>query len=291
MAEFVFDHWLNTRQTQAAIQQWFEALKEQNWRFVGLDPRLSGPSWSLEAQLQWRELVHESGAPSDPIYFTSLLLPLINQCVQGLEVIRHLDDWAALDWRVMPGHEMGQGNASELMGSGQGQLHLPLPGGSDEPLAIIWQTSNTSARQRVDLTFEQPVDVVLKTLIETPTVYQSLLEAADLLTGLTQSVTQQFLDEDLDRALAEEAIALSALTRTLSRHASRPARIFLPRVMDRFLALDRLSQRVRGPYALAPLPKPGNEATPPTLEITPSGRQAIDWLMPWWLPELEAQDS
>jgi hypothetical protein len=291
MAGFVHEHWLKTPRTQAATQQWFEALKDQNWRFVGLDPRLSGPSWSLEAQLQWRALVHESGAPSDPIYFTSLLLPLINQCVQGLEVVHHLDDWAALDWQVMPGQEMSQGNASEPIGSGQGQLHLPLPGASDEPLAIIWQASNTSARQRVDLTFDQPVDVVLKTLIETPTVYQSLLEATDLLTGLTHSVTQQFLDEDLDRALAEEAIALSALTQTLSRHASRPARIFLPRVMDRFLALDRLSRRVSGPYALALAPKPGNEAPPPTLEITPSGRQAIDWLMPWWLPELEAQDS
>ena len=291
MTEFVHDHWLMTRQTKAVTQQWFEALKNRNWRFVGLDPRLSGPNWSLEAQLQWHALVHENGAPSDPIYFSSLLLPLTNQCVQGLDIIRHLEDWATLDWRVVPRRKSGQGNASGPMGSGQGQLYLPLPGTRDEPLAISWQVSDSSARQHVDLTFDQPVDTVLKSLIGTPVVYQSLLEAADHLKRLKQSVAQQFLDEDLDRALAEEAIALSALTQTLSRHASRPARIFLPRVMDRFLALDRLSRRVRGPYAAAPVATQGNEAPPPTFEILAGGRQAIDWLMPWWLPEIETENT
>lgn len=287
LAAFIHEHWLRTQQSKTDKAKWFVALSDRGWRFVDLDPRLGGPDWSLNDRLYWRKLTHDSNAPFDHPYFAHLILALVNHSLQGETFIPLLEDWAMLDWQIMPDRAEDPREPREATVAGQGQLYLPGPEASDDSLTVIWKKDEFQGSKRVALTFARPLQDVLRSLINPGTLYQSLLEAADYLEALKQVAAQQFLDEDLSRELAEEAISLSALTRTFERHARQPTSFFLPRVMARFQALDRLSRAISGPYAVAPSVRPGNEASLPAMGITPSGRQTIDWLTPWWMPEPE----
>jgi len=274
---FIAEHWLDTQQSAAATASWFEALNARGWRFPTLSPELGGPRWSHHLRLKWVQLTHLYRTPVDSVTFCNLLIPLLNQSSTSTELREALHELAALNWKI------GAQSHLEPMREthpGLGLIVLPSAG-SQEAVSLEW-TLGPSWRQCA-LSFDRPIEEVLRSILDLPLILELLLDTKTLLKDTETLVAQQFVEQDLEKSIAKLDIELSALIATVTRLPTTDAFTLVERAMSYTFRLDGLVRSITGPYANTTTTPPGNFHFPFEGQALTGARQIIDCLTPWWL--------
>ena len=275
---FIAEHWLDTQQSAAATASWFEALNASGWRFPTLSPELGGPRWSHHLRLKWVQLTHLYRTPADSVTFCNLVIPLLNQSSTSTELREALHELAALNWRIE-----GQSHLEPMTEThpGLGLIMLPTV---DSQAVVSLEWALGSGRHQCALSFDRPIEEVLRSILDLPLVLKLLLDTKTRLKDTDALAAQQFVEQDIEESIAKLDIELSAMIATVTRLPTTDALTLAERAISYTFRLDGLVRSVAGPYANTTTTPPGNVHFTLEEQALTGARQVVDCLTPWWLP-------
>jgi hypothetical protein len=281
MRTFIARHWLDTQQNALATASWFEALNENGWRFPILSQKLGGRCWDEQLRLKWVQLTHRYRTPADSTTFCNLVIPLLNRSSTSIKLKKNLQDLAALDWRIE-----GQPPAELVKAQSLSEGLIVLPSASTEA-AVSLEWTIDREWQQCALSFDEPIEEVLRSIVDLPLIFHLLLDTKARLEDTEALAAQQFVEPDIEESIAHLNIELTALIGTVARLPTIDALTLAERAIDHTFRMDRLARRVSGPYANTTTTPPGNFHFPIEGQALTGARQIVDRLTPWWLPCLE----
>jgi hypothetical protein len=281
MRTFIARHWLDTQQNALATASWFEALNENGWRFPILSQKLGGRCWDEQLRLKWVQLTHRYRTPADSTTFCNLVIPLLNRSSTSIKLKKNLQDLAALDWRIE-----GQPPAESVKAQSLSEGLIVLPSASTEA-AVSLEWTIDREWQQCALSFDEPIEEVLRSIVDLPLIFHLLLDTKVRLEDTEALAAQQFVEPDIEESIAHLNIELTALIGTVARLPTIDALTLAERAIDHTFRMDRLARRVSGPYANTTTTPPGNFHFPIEGQALTGARQIVDRLTPWWLPCLE----
>ena len=277
---FIAEHWLDTQQSAAATASWFEALNARGWRFPTLSPELGGPHWSHHLRLKWVRLTHLYRTPADSVTFCNLVIPLLNQNSTSTELREALHELAALNWKIG-----AQSHLEPMRETNPGLGLVVLSADSQEAVSLEW-TLGSSWRQCA-LSFDRPIEEVLRSVVDLPLIFELLLDTKARLEDTEALAAQQFVEQEIEESIAHLDIELTALIGTVTRLPTIDALKLAERAVAHTFRMDGLVRRVAGPYANTTSTPPGNFHFPFEGQALTEARQIVDCLTPWWLACLE----
>ena len=193
----------------------------------------------------------------------------------------NLQDLAALDWRIE-----GQPPAESVKAPTLSEGLIVLPSVSTEA-AVSLEWTIDREWQRCALSFDEPTEEVLRSIIDLPLIFQLLLDTKARLEDTEALAAQQFVEPDIEESIAHLNIELTALIGTVTRLPSIDALTLAERAIGHTFRMDKLVRSVSGPYANTTTTPPGNFHFPLEGQALTEARQIVDCLTPWWLACLE----
>ena len=275
---FIAEHWLDTQQSAAATASWFEALNASGWRFPTLSPELGGPRWSRHLRLKWVQLTHLYRTPADSVTFCNLVIPLLNLSSNSTELREALHELAALNWRIE-----GQSHLKPMTETHPDLGLIMLPS-VDSQAIVSLEWALGSGRHQCALSFDRPIEEVLRSILDLPLILKLLLDTKTRLEDTDALAAQQFVEQDIEESIAHLDIELSAMIATVTRLPTTDALTLAERAISYTFRLDGLVRSVAGPYANTTTTPPGNVHFTLEGQALTGARQVVDCLTPWWLP-------
>lgn len=277
MRTFIARHWLNTQQNADAIASWFEALNASGWRFPNLSQKFGGRCWDEPLRLKWVQLTHRYRTPADSTTFCNLVIPLLNRSSTSIKLKMILQDLAALDWRIE-----GKPPAESVKAPTLSEGLIVLPSASTEAdVSLEWTIDREW--QQCALSFDEPTEEVLRSIVDLPLIFQLLLDTKARLEDTEALAAQQFVEPDIEESIAHLNIELTALIGTVTRLPTIDALTLAERAIGHTFSMDQLVRRVSGPYASTTTTPPGNFHFSFEGQALTGARQIVDCLTPWWL--------
>ena len=238
MGTFIARHWLDTQQNAVAIASWFEALNANGWRFPNLSQKLGGRCWDEHLRLKWVELTHRYRTPADSTTFCNLVIPLLNRSSTSIKWKKNLQDLAALDWRIE-----GQPPAESVKAPTLSEGLIVLPSASTEA-AVSLEWTIDREWQRCALSFDEPTEEVLRSIVDLPLIFELLLDTKARLEDTEALAAQQFVEPDIEESIAHLNIELTALIGTVTRLPTIDALTLAERAIGHTFRMDKLVRSV-----------------------------------------------